>query len=45
MKKILVPALLAVSLLAAPVYAGNPAAAKASSSLKAADKTYKVQPS
>ena len=44
MKKILVPALLAVSLLAAPVYAGNPAAAKASSSLKAADKTYKVQP-
>ncbi|MBD2715536.1 YceI family protein [Microvirga sp. STR05] len=44
MKKILVPALLAVSLLAAPVYAGNPAAAKAASSLKAADKTYKVQP-
>ncbi|SHL48957.1 YceI family protein [Hymenobacter psychrotolerans] len=44
MKKILVPALLAVSLLAAPVYAGNPAAAKAASTQKAADKTYKVQP-
>jgi polyisoprenoid-binding protein YceI len=43
MKKILLPALIAVSLLEAPAYAGNPAAAAARTH-KAADKTYKLQP-
>ena len=44
MKKIILPALLAVSLLAAPAYAGNPGAPKATVSQKAADKTLKLQP-
>lgn len=44
MKKVILPALLAISLLAAPVMAGNPAATKAATSQKAADKSYKVQP-
>ena len=44
MKKILLPALIAVSLLTAPAYAGNPAAAAAVRTNKAADKVYKLQP-
>jgi polyisoprenoid-binding protein YceI len=45
MKKLLLPALIAVSLLAAPAYAGNPAtAAAAARTSKAADKSYKLQP-
>ncbi|MBC8083565.1 MAG: YceI family protein [Hymenobacter sp.] len=45
MKKIILPALLAVSLLVAPAQAGTPAARKAAAtSAKAVDKTYKLQP-
>lgn len=45
MKKIFLPALFAVSLLAAPAVAGTPAAAKAPvASRKPADKAYKLQP-
>ena len=44
MKKILLPALIAVSLLTAPAYAGNPSAAAAVRTNKAADKVYKLQP-
>ncbi len=44
MKKFLLPALIAVSLLTAPAHADNPAAAAAVRTNKAADKTYKLQP-
>lgn len=44
MKKMILPALLATALLAAPVYAGQPVATKAAGTTKVADKTYKVQP-
>lgn len=45
MKKLILPALLAVSLLVSPVIAGTPAASKATtSSSKAATKTFKLQP-
>jgi len=45
MKKIILPALLAVSMLVSPVIAGTPAASKAAvSSSKAATKTFKLQP-
>ncbi|UOG76191.1 YceI family protein [Hymenobacter tibetensis] len=43
MKKIILPALLAVTLLAAPVLADTPAARTTTASSKAADKTYKLQ--
>ncbi|MBO0360014.1 YceI family protein [Hymenobacter sp. BT186] len=45
MKKLILPALLAVSLLVSPVIAGTPAASKATTSnSKAATKTFKLQP-
>lgn len=45
MKKIVLPALLAAALFAAPVYAGQPVAKKAAvSAVKPADKVYKLQP-
>jgi polyisoprenoid-binding protein YceI len=44
MKKILLPALVAVLLLSAPAYAGNPAATKTTTTQKAANKAYKLQP-
>jgi len=45
MKKIILPALLAVSLLAAPAFAGAPVADRAAvANSKVADKVYKLQP-
>jgi polyisoprenoid-binding protein YceI len=43
MKKVILPALLAVSLLVSPAFAGTPVARKAATSHKVADKTYKLQ--